>query len=428
MSEETAGPSTAEAEYETFVWDNLRRNYAANYVHGMLGMTGFRLVSAPTFIPAYIQFLGGSPFIIGLGTALQQLGGVVSPVAGAAHVEHREKLMPTAVLLGTLMRLPLLVIAITGWLMHGPPLLFVMILMLFFWGLFSGSQRVVFQLLMAKVIPISRRGQLQAWRNLTGGLIAAALSYVAGRYLIQQNVWGNGYATTFLIAFLLTSAGLTVLQLLMREPVSPHRPAPSGFRQRMKDVPALLAADRDYRNFLLAQLLTMAARMAAPFYIGFAGGIVPMTGTTFAHLTTAFLLADTVSNLLWGYLGDRGGFRSSFVIALVLWIGSTALLIFSHGEPALIAAFFGLGAAQSGYNMSSTTMVLEFGAKAEVAMRLGISSTVEGLMSSLGPLLGGILVKYVHHLPVFLLAMALQAVALVVLLLAVKEPRLRQIG
>ena len=43
---------------------------------------------------------------------------------------------------------------------------------------------MAFQLLLAKVIPISQRGRLQAWRNVTGGLIAAGLSYAAGRWLI----------------------------------------------------------------------------------------------------------------------------------------------------------------------------------------------------------------------------------------------------
>ena len=41
-----------EAAYEKFVWDNLKRNYLGNYLHGMLGMTGFRRVNAPTFLPA----------------------------------------------------------------------------------------------------------------------------------------------------------------------------------------------------------------------------------------------------------------------------------------------------------------------------------------------------------------------------------------
>src|SRR5580698_6917643 len=76
-----------EAEYEKFVWANLKRNYLGNYIHGMLGMTGFRLVNAPTFIPAYLHTLAagvpalmpkalaayvGPDAVVGLGLALQQ--------------------------------------------------------------------------------------------------------------------------------------------------------------------------------------------------------------------------------------------------------------------------------------------------------------------------------------------------------------------
>src|SRR5438045_2943719 len=49
-----------EAAYEKFVWDNLKRNYLGNYLHGMLGMTGFRLINAPTFLPAYLHQVSGS--------------------------------------------------------------------------------------------------------------------------------------------------------------------------------------------------------------------------------------------------------------------------------------------------------------------------------------------------------------------------------
>jgi MFS family permease len=80
---------------------------------------------------------------------------------------------------------------------------------------------VAFQLLLAKVIPIRLRGRLQAWRNLTGGLIAALLSYFAGSWLVANHVWGNGYATTFFLAFVLTSLGCEALQMLMREPEPP---------------------------------------------------------------------------------------------------------------------------------------------------------------------------------------------------------------
>jgi hypothetical protein len=64
-----------ETAYEKFVWDNLRRNYLGNYLHGMLGMTGFRLFNTPTFLPAYLHMVSGSNGIVGLGLALQQVGG-----------------------------------------------------------------------------------------------------------------------------------------------------------------------------------------------------------------------------------------------------------------------------------------------------------------------------------------------------------------
>ena len=46
-----------EETYDRFVRLNLKRNYAAHYLHGMLGMTGFRLINTPTFVPAYLYCL-----------------------------------------------------------------------------------------------------------------------------------------------------------------------------------------------------------------------------------------------------------------------------------------------------------------------------------------------------------------------------------
>jgi MFS family permease len=429
-----------EAEYEAFVWANLKRNYLGNYIHGMLGMTGFRLVNAPTFIPAYLHALAGgaqallpralSAFaspdaVVGLGLALQQMGQVISPIIGASQIEHRKRVLPVAMLMGTLMRVQILGMAIVGWLLHGLPLLGAMLFFLFMLGLFSGCQRVAFQLLLSKVIPISRRGRLQAWRNVTGGLIAALLSYAAGRYLIGGKVWGNGYSTTFLFAFVLTSAGLSALSILLREPDPPSVRPKMGVAQRLKDVPALLTGDRGFMFFMLAQTCSVAGRIAAPFYILFVRHSLELNGANLGLISLAYLGADTVTNVLWGYLGDRSGFRSTFIIALVSWIGATILLMNAHTEAMILVAFFGLGAAQSGYMMSSQTMVLEFGLREDIAMRLAFSSTAEGIMATLGPLVGGLMAATVGYTNLFWTSIAFEAVALVLLLTLVEEPRNR---
>lgn len=441
-----------EKAYDKFVWDNLPRNYAANYVHGMLGMTGFRLINAPTFIPAYLHMLGVSlggavpsflrafanpDAIVGLGLALQQVGQVVSPIIGAAQIEHRKKVLGASMLMGVMMRLQILGMAVAGWFLSGAPLLTAMLFFLLLFGLFSGAQRVAFQLLLAKVIPISQRGRLQAWRNVTGGLIAAGLSYAAGRWLIGAKpyspagklfglqLWHNGYSTTFIAAFVLTTLGLTALALILREPEPPKLRPRMRVRDRLRDLPALLAHDKGFAFFMLAQTCAVAGRIAAPFYILFARSTIELTGANLGLLSLVYLGADTVSNMLWGFLGDRSGFKSTFVISLVLWIVSTLVLMVGHTPLLVFIAFFGLGAAQSGYNMSSQTMVLEFGLREDMAMRLAFSSTAEGLMSAIGPLVGGLIAAVAGYVVLFVASMGFEAVALVVLLVLVEEPRRR---
>ena len=174
-----------EAAYEKFIWDNLKRNYLGNYLHGMLGMTGFRLVNAPTFLPAYIHMISGSNLIVGLALALQQFGGVIAPIFAGSQVEHRTKVMPAAMWMGGLGRVAILCMALAGWFLKGQTLLVSMLFFIGMFGLFMGAQRVVFGLLMAKVIPTSRRGRLQAWRNATGGLIAAVGEVPVNRVVAQ---------------------------------------------------------------------------------------------------------------------------------------------------------------------------------------------------------------------------------------------------
>ena len=425
----------AEAAYQRFVWDKLPRNFAGHFLHGMLGMTGFRLFNAPTFLPAYLYLLSGSAFVVGLGQSLQQLGGVVSPVIGATQIEHRKRVLPVAMLMGTLMRVQILGVALAGFFLHGQALLIAVLVFLFLLGLFSGPQQVAFQLLLAKVIPISRRGLLQAVRNVTGGAIAAGLAWVAGHYIIQRNLLGNGYGTTFLLAFVLTSLGLTALRLLMREPEPPTTRAKSRLTDRVRDFPALFAQDRGFMHFMIAQTLATTARVAAPFYILFAGHSMALDGKNLGLVSLAFLGADTVTNLGWGLAGDRFGFRATFIVSVICWIGATALLMAApivggrHGgvdvHSLIFMAFFGLGAAQSGFLMSSQTMVLEFGVRDDIAMRLALTSTAQGAMSAIGPLAGGLIAATLGYEVLFGVSIGFLLTALTILVTLVEEPRFR---
>ncbi len=425
--EERAGSlAEAEAAYERFVWKNLPRNFAGHFMHGMLGMTGFRIFNAPTFLPAYLHMITGSVALVGLGQSLQQLGSVVSPVIGAAQVEHRTRVLPVSMLMGTLMRVQILGIALAAWFLKGPTLVIAILGFLFLLGLFQGAQGVAFQMLLAKVIPTQRRGRLQALRNVAGGQVSAGLAYVAGRYLIQDNVFGNGYATTFMMAFILTSLGLTLLSLLMREPEPPTVRPRSRVWDRVREFPTLFRADRGYMWFMIAQTLATAGRIGVPFYILFAHHVMPLSGANIGLVSFVLFEADSLSNIVWGFMGDRFGFRTTFIGALGLWISATVVLLIAPSMTMILVAFAGLGAAQSGFQMSSQTMVLEFGARDDVPMRLGLSQTAQGLMNTVGPLVGGLIATVLGYRALFCVSIVFLAIALVMLVSLVDEPRLRR--
>ena len=78
--------------------------------------------------------------------------------------------------------------------------------------------------------------------------------------------------------------------------------------------------------------------------------------------------------------------------------------------------------------MSQQTMVLEFGERADVAMRLALSTTIEGLISFVGPLIGGLVATTLGYSVLMSAAMAFLAGSFGLILFKVSEPRRRHVG
>jgi MFS family permease len=419
----SAPDPAAEAAFQGEVRSHLRRNYLAHLCHGLLGQTGMRLINAPTFVPSYIFVLSGSEAIVGLARALQYLGMFLSPIVGATIIEHRRRVLPVGFLIGVLMRVQILGIALGGLLLPAPwPLLCACgFLMLF--GVLLGVQGVVFNFLVSKVIPVERRGVLMGLRNALAGVTATVVAFYAGT-LIESDALGNGYAATFLLAFGLTSVGLAML-LFVREPESPRVREQAAVGQRLRELPALLRSDRDFTRYFLARALASMGRMAVPFYVLFAGERVELSGASLGILTAAFVFAQSVGNLLWGLAADRRGFRAIFLASLLMWIVAVLVLMGSHSFGLLVAVFAGLGAGLGGFQMSAQNLVLEFGSRRNLPMRIAVANSASELVAAIGALAGGILIIAFSYVLVFWLAIAFQLGALAIVIFWVNEPRTR---
>jgi MFS family permease len=135
-------------------------------------------------------------------------------------------------------------------------------------------------------------------------------------------------------------------------------------------------------------------------------------------------LSGTFSNLLWGPLGDRKGFRISFLASIGLWVASTILLMLVSGDlPVTVLVFIGIGAAVQGFQNASQNMTLEFGSRDDLPVRIAIANTASELAGTIGPLLGGALAAVAGYQSVFFVSIVFLVLGGAVVARYVPEPR-----
>lgn len=387
-----------------------RRNLAVFLAHGLLGMTGFRLLQAPTFLPSYISILTGSSAAVGAARAVQSLGMFLSPLVGAGLIEARPRAKRLALLFGVGTRLQILILALLAlfapeglarwgvWLAIGA------------WGLFNGLQGVTFNELIAKTVPTHSRGRLVGLRNLTAGLSLLIVSAFAG-WVLDRTGYPRGYGFAFLLSFVLAGLGLLALAFL-EEGETVDRRLPISLRQRLGEVPTLLRSSKDFSGYIRARLCATAARGALPFYVLAVSERFGISGARLAGLTVAFTLSQSFSALPWGWLGDRAGYRRVYLLGQSLWLSGNLLILTATALPAAYVVFFCVGAGMSGTLIANQNLVLEFGGARDRPMRIATANSLAEALGAVGFLAAGALAQFQGLTAVFVASLLLQTVGL----------------
>jgi MFS family permease len=396
--------------YEAEVARHYRWNLTAHLLYGLLGTTGWRLITAPTFIPDYAYRLGGSNLAVG---ALLFAGGVArvaSPLAGAAWVAHRPHVKRTAIVIGSGMRFQVLGMALAALLLPPAANVAAFVLLYIGFNVLNGLQGVVFGVLMAKVIPLARRGRFVGLRDFAGGSTAALVAWLAGGFL-RTLPFPASYGVTFVVAFAFTSLGLVCFAAI-REPRSPFVDAPRSLAAVIASVPALLRGDRRFAWYCGARALGALGLMAAPFFIIAAGQSLPGGSENLARLSVAYFVANTLTNLAWGQVADRVGFRVVFLLGSLVWLSALAVALAAPVTLATAVLLFVLvGAGQGGMQMASVNMVYEFGDHAGLGVRIAIVSALGELTLAIAPLAGGAIADRFSYRALYLTAACFTVVA-----------------
>ena len=268
MTDVTPSTSAVQPEIER----NYRWNFLVNSLDGANFWFGMSFFSSTIILPLFVSHFTANPVAIGL-IAFLGWAGIFLPqlfVANAVERAPRKKFFP--VTLGFFLeRLPLLLLppAVYFLAIRQPLWTLVIFFVLYAWqNIGTGIVVVGWQDMIAKIIPVDKRGRFFGITNFigngTGILGALAVPLLLGRFAFPL-----GYVLAFTIAAAFIFLSWVFLALTREPAVHSSKPAVSQLVY-LRSLPAILRRDRNFRMYLLAQIIFSLSGMATGFLVVYA--------------------------------------------------------------------------------------------------------------------------------------------------------------
>lgn len=405
-------------------FDVVRRNFVANAGDIALYSLAMGFASIVTTIPVYLRHLTDSKLVLGLVPAVVDTGFLLPQLFTAPLVHRLTRKKPLVLVLGLIHRLPFLGFAVVIWGLSdlSNTVKLVAFFGILFWlGASGGLVATPWLEMVAKVVPVDRRGRMFGTGHAVGGLLGIG-GGIAARELLVRFPYPQNFAYCFLAAFVCVMASYACLASVVEhdEPSAAH--VADGWAY-WRNLPAVLRRDKNFVRFLLVTGLANFGAMANGIY-AVAGVQRFNLGDEQAGWFTAVLGLGILSNFLWGNVGDRHGHKHTFQIGLVSIIVALGLAAWAPTPAIYRLVFLFLGVGSAALIVSSNTIVAEFGQVAgQRPTYIGLNSTIRAPIIGLAPILGGWLAERVGFSAVFLVSMVPVALGLVGLYFGVEDPR-----
>jgi MFS family permease len=406
--------------------DDVPWNFTVNAVDIMFITLGLSLVSRETVMPVLASQLTDSKLVIGLIPAIFSLGFYLPQLLMANFSEGLRYKKPFVMWIGGMgERVPYLFIGLAVWMLAvSAPTLTMGILLagLAISAFGAGIGTPAWYDMIAKVIPVHRRG---IWSGIGHSL--GALMGVGGALLVGRILESYFFPTNFAILFFLAAGAMAISWgglALTREPPSIVNGKTTPIRRYLSRLPLILRRDRNYTRFLLSRSLVQLGTMAGAFFIIYGTEHFQIDGIGVGRLT-AFLVGSAVMNLVWGFIGDRLGHKAVLAGAAFCMSGAVAGAWMAPSQVWLAITFVLLGAYLAADMVSGLNIILEFCEPEERPTYIGLTNTLLAPLVTLAPLLGGWLADTVDYEGLFIVALLVATLGGLLLTFWVQEPRRR---
>jgi MFS family permease len=192
-----------------------------------------------------------------------------------------------------------------------------------------------------------------------------------------------------------------------------------------RSLPDILRTDRNFRMYLLAQIIFSLSGMAVGFLVVYTARTWSMPDAEASGFTIALQIGLTLANLLFGFLSDRKGHKLNLEICMALSVVSLVLAILAPGPLWFFPIFFLRGAVNSGTYISGISIVYEFTEAEDRPTYIGLSNTIPGVAGGIAPMIGGWLVGALSYRTMFVIAALIGLGSWFLIRFTVQEPRLK---
>jgi len=422
----------------------LKHNIAVNVTDGAFFGFGLGVASYMTVIPLFVATLTESPILIGLVSAMHEIGWYLPQLLTADHVARLRRYKVMVLMMTLHERLPFYAMALLALLAPtiGREVALVIMMILVIWGSMGGGlTATAWQSMIGKIMPVNYRGTFYGIQSSAANLTGAGGAVLAGLLLKSLESPQN-----FAVCFFICGVAMTISWGFLawtREHDSPISEQSSADAAAASDETAaeqasrrraalrdnlmrILRTDGNFRWFLVARMLAIFASMGLYFYSIFTVRRFGIDEAQVGAMTGVLMLFTVVANPLLGWLGDRTSHRVMYAVAVLMAGLSGGLAVIAPSANWMYVGFGLLGIAKAGLWTIPLPLTAEFGKESDRPYYIGLANTLIAPAAVAAPIIGGSLASGANFDAAFMLALFAGIAAVLVLLFVVKEPRRHQ--
>ncbi|TAL39333.1 MAG: MFS transporter [Spirochaetes bacterium] len=346
------------------------------------------------YFTPFLLFLGGTSFQVGLLSAFPNMVASLAQLRTAEFIRmlrSRKRTITSFVFLQALMIGAIAFVALGGW---SSVTIFISLAVLF--TTFGAIATPAWGSLMSDIVAGDRRGAYFGWRNSLLGCIVVMASFGAGILLhwIEPGRLREGFFALFAAACVTRVASWYFLTRMHDPEPAHHRGArfdPLTFFEKLR-------SSNFARFVMFVSLMSFSVSMAAPFF-----AVLMIRDLRFNYLEYSVITATAplVMYLMmgrWGRLADRIGNVRVLKFTAPIIAGVPLLWIAGRHPVYLFFAQVISGFAWSGFQLAASNFIFDAVAPDRRVKYISYFNVLNGVLLSLGALLGGSLLSWLPGL------------------------------